>query len=178
MESIQTIDLNEFGFKLHFPRNASLEPVTFTIGVTLSQNLIPPPNTTLVSALYYIKTSSQLLQPVTIEIEHCIKSDSVDSAKLTFAKADTDSSLPHVFEKLSGGRFRGISWGTINLSIFSEVGVFAESVNDVNYFARIFTSRRKGAPGIYRYRVDLVISRKLSAIKEVLIMMGACLALD
>ena len=166
-EVIQTMDLSQFGFKLHFPPHTSLKPVTFTIGVSLSpwQDFIPPPNTTLVSALYYIKVSPGLLQPVIIEIQHCINPDWVKNTTLTFAKAHTDA-----FEKLSGGRFGRNSWGAIQLSNFSYLAIFTNSENatsrSVYYLAHILTSHHKGTPGIYQ--VDLVISRKLNAIKEVI----------
>ena len=169
---IQTIDLSQFGLKLYFQPNTLLEPVTFEIGVIESQNFVTPPNTTLVSALYYINASSELLQPVIIEIEHCVNIDSVDNARLTFARADTDSPPPYTFEKLSNGRFGRTSFGTIKLSNFSEVAVFAENASSVNYLAQFFTSLRTGSPNIYRYRMNLVVSRELNAIKEVVIMMS------
>ena len=160
------MDLYQFGFKLYFLPNASLEPVTFTIGVSLSQDFIPPPNMSLVSALYYIKVSSELLRPVIMEIQHCINPDWVKNTTLTFVKADTDNSPPYVFEKLSGGRFGRNFWGAITLSNFSTVALFTDSTS-VNYLAHLLTSHHKGSPGIYQ--VDLVISRKLNAIKEVII---------
>ena len=170
-EVIQTIDLSQFGIKLYFQPNTSLEPVTFEIGVIESQNFITPPNTTLVSALYYINTSSELLQPVIIEIEHCVNIDSVNNARLTFARADTDSPPPYAFEKLSDGKIGRNSFGTIKLSNFSEVVVFAENASSVNYLAQFFSSPRTGPSSVYRYRVDLDISQKLNAIKEVIIML-------
>ena len=165
-EIIQIINLNQFGFKLYFLPNTSLEPVTFTIGVTLSQNFIPPSNTTLVSALYYIKTSSRLLQPVIVEIEHCVKTDWINNTTLTFAKADTDGAPPYVFTKLMGGRFGGNSWGTIKLSKFSTVAVFDEGEDSsIDYLGHLLSSRRKGGPGIYQ--VALIASLNLNAYKEV-----------
>ena len=165
-EIIQMINLNRFGFKLYFLPNTSLEPVTFTIGVTVSQNFIPPSNTTLVSAIYYIKTSSKLLQPVIVEIEHCVNTDWINNTTLTFAKADTDSSPPYVFTKLMGGRFGGNSWGTIKLSKFSEVAVFDEGEDSsIDYLGHLLSSRRKGGLGIYN--VVLVVSRSLNADEEV-----------
>lgn len=166
---IQTIDLSKFGIELYFQPNTSLEPVTFGIGVIESQNFITPPNTTLVSALYYIYASSDLLRPVIIEIEHCVNIDSVNNARLTFARADTDTSSPHyAFKKLSNGRFGRTSFGTIKLSNFSEVAICAENASSVNYLAQFFSSLHTGPPSVYRYRVDLVISQKLNAIKEVI----------
>ena len=168
---VQTIDLSQFGLKLYFQPNTSLEPVTFGIGVIESQNFITPPNTTLVSALYYIYASSELLRPVIIEIEHCVNIDSVNNARLTFARADTDSSPHYAFKKLSNGRFGRTSFGTIKLSNFSEVAICAENASSVNYLAQFFSSPRTGPSSIYRYRVDLVISRELNAIKEVIMIM-------
>ena len=172
-EVIQTIDLNQFGFKLYFQPNTSLEPVTIAIGVIESQNFVTPPNTTLVSALYYINASSKLLQPVIIEIEHCINIDSIDNARLIFARANVDSPPPYAFKKLfSNGRFGRTSFGTIKLSKFSEVAIFAENASSINYLAQFFSSFHTGPSNIYRYRVDLVISRKLNTIKEVITMMN------
>ena len=165
---IQTIDLSQFGLKLYFQPNASLEPVTFAIGVIESQNFVTPPNTTLVSALYYINASSELLQPVIIQIEHCINIDSIDKARLTFARADVDSPPIYAFEKLSDGNFGRTSFGTIKLSKFSEVAIFAENASSINYLAQFFSSLRTGPSSVYRYRVDLVISQELNAIKEVI----------
>ena len=168
---IQTIDLSQFGIKLYFQPNTSLEPVTFVIGVIESQNFVTPPNTTLVSALYYINTSLELLEPVIIEIEHCINIDSIDNARLIFARADTNNPATYTFEKLSDGNFGRTSFGTIKLSKFSEVAIFAENASSINYLAQFFSSLRTGPSSVYRYRVDLVISRKLNALKEVIIIM-------
>ena len=170
---IQTIDLSQFGLKLYFQPNTSLEPVTIAIGVIESQNFTTPPNTTLVSALYYINASSELLQPVIIEIEHCINIDSIDNARLTFARADIDSPPTYAFEKLSDGNFGRTSFGTIKLSKFSEVAIFAENASSTNYdLAQFFSSLHTGPSSVYRYRVDLVISQKLNTIKEVITMMN------
>ena len=175
-EVIQIMDLSQFGFKLYFPPRTSLEPVTFTVGVSLSRDFVPPLNTTLVSALYYIKASSELLRSVIIEIEHCVSTDSVDTTKLTFAKTDTNSLPPSVLEKIPGGRFGETAWGTIKICNFSQVmGVFVENANASNignYHAQFFTSRHKGVPGIYQYSVNLVIAHKLNAINKVIIIMS------
>ena len=161
---IQVINLNQFGFRLHFLPKTSLNPVTITVGVIMSENFLPPINTTLVSALYYIKTSSKLLQPVTIEIQHCI--DGIRNTTLTFAKAHTNSAPPYSFIKVSGGQFDRLSWGTIKLTNFSVVGVFSEGENSsIDYLAHLLSSRRKG--GLSIYQVALIASLNLNAYKEV-----------
>lgn len=131
----------------------------------MSENFVPPINTTLVSTLYYIKTSSKLLQPVTIEIQHCI--DGIRNTTLTFAKAHTNSAPPYSFTKVSGGQFVDrLSWGTIKLTNFSVVGVFSEGESSsIDYLAHLLSSRRKGGLGIYQ--VALIASLNLNAYKEV-----------
>ena len=165
----QTINLKRFGFKLYFLPNTSMEPVSFTIGVLSSlPDFIPPANTTLVSALYYIEISSELLQPVIVEIEHCVNTGWVDSAQLTFAKAhmDMNSSPPYVFSKLFGGKFDRESWGAIKLSTFCLVGLFAEGENFlIDYLAHLLSLHRKGRSGTYQ--VALIASLNLHAYKEV-----------
>ena len=162
----QTINLKQFGFKLHFQPNTSLKPVSFTIGIVgLLPYIIPPSNTTLVSALYYIKTSSNLLQPVIIEIQHCVNTT---NGGLTFAKATTESdpSSPYVFKKLSGGRFNRKYWGTIKLLNFCFVGIFNEGENSsCDYLLHLSRLRRNHEPSVYQ--VVLTASLGLNVHKEV-----------
>ena len=173
----QTIILKQFGFKVHFPPYTFLEPANITVGVFLSGNFVPPTNTSLISALYYIKTSSELLQPARVEIEHCVNADwdhyDVNNT-LTFGKANalSDSSHLHVFEKLSGGTFSRNSWGVIELSSFSVIGVFGNetvTASSIDYLAYLLRVRHKSRPEVYIYDVSIVTSRKLNAIKEVTI---------
>ena len=169
---IQTIDLQKFGLKLHFQPNTSLESFNITIGVRLSANYTPPEGTTLVSAIYFIHTSSQLLQPVTVEIEHCVDIDwdQPDSNRtLTFGKASTHSSAtpPYVFKTLSEGKFSRNFWGTIELSSFSAVGIFGDGDNaSIDYIAYLLSLRRKGRR--VNYRVALLSAHNLNAIEQVL----------
>lgn len=166
----QTINLKQFGFKLLFLPNTSLEPVSFTIGIAglLPFTIIPPANTSLISALYYIKTSSELLQPVIVEIQHCV--NATNASGLTFAKTtvQSDRSSPYIFTKLSGGRFHRKYWGAIKLSNFSFVGIFNEGENNyssIDYLAHISRLRRNGESGVYQ--VALTASLNLNVYKEV-----------
>ena len=170
-EGIQTIDLQKFGLKLYFQPNTSMESFNITIGVRLSANYTPPEGTTLVSAIYFIHTSSQLLRPVTVEIEHSVDIDwdQPDSNRtLTFGKASTHSSAapPYVFKTLSGGNFSRNFWGTMELSSFSAVGIFSEGENaSIDYIAYLLSLRHKGRHGIYH--VALLTSHNLNTIEEV-----------
>ena len=106
----QTIYLEKFGIKIYLPPNAFSEPVfDITVGAALSGRFISPESMTLVSAVYYIRMSSELLRPVTVEIEHCvILSDEDKTSGLKFGKADMNSywaSPPYTFKTLSEGIF-------------------------------------------------------------------------
>ena len=168
---IQTIDLQKFGLKLYFQPNTSLESFNVTIGVRLSANYTPPEGTTLVSAIYFIHTSSQLLRPVTVEIEHCVDIDwdQPDSNRtLTFGKASTHSSAtpPYVFKTLPGGNFSRNFWGTIELSSFSAVATFCERNNaSIDYIAYLLSLRHKGRR--VNYRVSLLTAHNLNVIEQV-----------
>ena len=133
----QTIDIKKFGFKLHFNPHTTLEPVTITVGVTLqSPHHVVPKGTTLVSALYTIETSKELLKPVTVEIEHSVNINRGSRETLMFARAGNGSSD---YEKLHGGRFDRKYWGTIKLSKLGMIGVFTEEESDVtsiDYWAK------------------------------------------
>lgn len=172
----QIIDLEEFGIKVHFPSNIiSLKSVNVTIGVSLSgNNVVPPPNTTLVSALYYIETSSPLLQPVTIEIQHAASAEQGNHDKketqITFGRAETMGSSPYILTKLSGGSFSSSCWGTIQLMVlnFCVVGVFGNATTSMDYLANLlYSSHHKGRPGVYH--VAVVTFRNLNAIGQVII---------
>ena len=173
----QTIDLVQYGLKMHLVPDSTPGPMNITIGVSLSGNFKSPKNTTLVSALYYIKTSTDLLKPAILEIEHCAGADT-DDKTLSFGKADTKvNSLPYVFEILSDGSFSEYnSWGSIKMSRFSLTGIFVESENaSIDYLAYLLSLHRKGSTGIYR--VSLVALRDLGAHKEVYLLIAYCIAI-
>ena len=164
-----TINLDQFGLKLYCHPESTMSlfhPVDITIGVILSVEHIPPVDTNLVSALYYIETSLPLPQPIAVEIQHCV--DSCDSNQLlTFGRANARSSPLH-FQKLPGGMFNGSAWGTIKLSKFCVIGVFNENVSaSMSYLVYLLTSPSKGGSGIYH--VAFVASKNLNAIKEVIV---------
>ena len=162
----QVVDLTEFGIKIHVPSN-TLEPnMTLTVGIGNTGNFIYPKNLTLVSSNYYIKVSSELMQPLTVEIEHCV--DIVDkgqSSKLTFGNADTGNVPPYGYKNMHNGSFAiKQSSGNITLLNFSFLAIFwTDSSPPVKYMAGVFTHRRKHAV----YQVLLLAGRSLAVNKKV-----------
>ena len=165
-EVTQIIDLTQFGIKLYVPSNTLGPNMTLTIGVGNTGNFIFPENLTLVSSNYYIKASSELMQPMTVEIEHCV--DVVDkhqSSKLTFGNADTGNIPPYRYRKVDNGSFTiQKSSGSITISKFSFLAMFwTDSSPPVKYMAGVFIHRHKYAV----YQVLLLAGRSLAVNKKV-----------
>ena len=171
----QTIALRKFGIQLHIPPNITFEPVLkITIGIGLSGSVIIPQNTSLVSAIYFIKVSSKLFQPVTVELEHCVSKGSSTSG-LRFGKALSENywaSPPYHFEMLSDGNFTvGQSWGTIKMSHFCLLGIFwcDDSPPNIAYLAGVLSYQQR-----YRklgsHKMLFLTGRNLGVNKEVYVL--------
>lgn len=162
----QVIDLTQFGIKVHVPSNSLEQNMTLTIGIGNTGNFIFPKNLTLVSANYYIKASSKLMQPVTVEIEHCVTAvDKHQSSKLTFGNAETGEIPPYIYKKIHNGSFAiEKSSGNITLSSFSFLAIFwMDSSPPVKYMAGVFSYRHRHAV----YQVLLLAGRSLAVNKKV-----------
>ena len=170
---LQTIEWNRFGIKLHVPPDAFSESNynNITVGVSLSGNFKFPTNTSLVSAVYYIESSSKLYQPITVEVEHCwISSDKNYSKQLSFLAAEMHPTylLPHTFQTVPGGIFSSTSqWGSIQVSSFSSwlyaIMSLVSGDYNINYSAQIYWKKTSKA----LFYVRLVVTRHLSSCKEV-----------
>ena len=101
-----------------------------------------PQDTHLISAVYWIECvpKCQFSQPLTLEIQHCAKSES--ASKLYFIKASTmDRSEERVnFETVPGNLPRHSSYGFIELDSFSGYGVGEEGAEDREYSASSYYS--------------------------------------
>ena len=85
-----------------------------------------PKNTKLVSGVYAIAMTRELLQPATIEIEHCVDLKTMDQCNcLGFVRAYcTQKSLPYTFENIPGGSFYpGTTTGKMSLTKFSMLAI-------------------------------------------------------
>ena len=85
-----------------------------------------PQDTQLVSATYAISFANKLLQPVTLEIQHCVLLKSKDQFKyLSFMIAQIDESAPpYKFQLVKGGNFNmNNQYGTITRQKFCLVGI-------------------------------------------------------
>ena len=124
----QTFHWAGYGLKLHIPQGAlpaGLEECRLLIKVGLSGQFALPQNTSLVSAVYWLDSEPryQFSQPLTVEIQHCVKP--IHTSRLSFIHAKcSQTHLPYVFKPVEGGEFSSeSSYGCVQLEHFSLLGV-------------------------------------------------------
>ena len=130
----QVIDWEQFGFKMQFPQGTLHQSVTCEVAVkALVGGMFQfPQDTQLVSATYAISFADELLQPVTLEIQHCVILKSKEQFKyLSFMIAQIDESAPpYKFQLVKGGKFNiDNQYGTITRQKFCLVGI-GKTFND------------------------------------------------
>ena len=102
-----------YGLRLHIPQGAlpaGLEECRLVIGVCLSGQFAFPQNTSLVSAVYYLNSEPccKFSKPVTVEIQHCVKSTHI--SRLSFVQAKcSQAHLPYEFKAVEEGVFSSFS---------------------------------------------------------------------
>ena len=165
---LHTIAWERFGFKLHIlPGSFSEDKLNITLGVSLSGNFDFPLNTTLVSAVYYIESSSKLLQPVTLEIEHCVLTEDEENLRaLSFASAAIHPGYPqYKFHSVSEGIFSNTNtWGSVQVSSFSLVSIILSRKSaPIGYSAQIYQMKASGD----MFNIHLVVTRHLNSYKQV-----------
>ena len=131
----QVFDWEQFGFKMQFPQGTLHQSETCEVAVKalVGGTFQFPQDTQLVSATYAISCADELLQPVTLEIQHCVILKSKEHFKyLSFMKAQIDESAPpYKFQLVKGGKFNiDNQYGTITRQKFCLVGIGKTSSDD------------------------------------------------
>ena len=112
-----------YGFKLQVPPHSLpnyINSCIITIKIFLSGQNKLPPDTELVSPIFWLKCEPNVYfdVPLSLEIEHCAPPESYPD--LTMARAlCTKDNLPGSFEILYGGKFNTKKYGVLKLSHFS-----------------------------------------------------------
>ena len=156
----QTFHWAGYGLKLHIPP-ASLPPgvgqSSIDIKASLAGQFSFPSNTTLVSAVYWLRSEISFVTPLTIEIQHCGK----HCGALSFVRTKySQRDLPYQFKPLSS---RGVfsphhCYGSVTLSSFSGLGVTQEGSEEQLYCARLYYLGTR-----IDWRVHFVIIKDLEA---------------
>ena len=157
----QTFHWTGYGLKLYIPPDslpAFVEQTDIVIRASLAGHYQFPENTTLVSAVYWLKCPVKFTKPVTLEIQHCGKS----FVALSFVRAKcSQKDLPYLFKPLKGekGVFSSdYSYGSVSLSSFSGVGIVQEDTEEQQYCGRLYYLGSR-----INWRVDFVVIKNLEA---------------
>ena len=166
----QSFEWKGYGLKLLIPCDALLpgvESCIITVRVGLSGQFQLPQDYDVISAVYEIRTTTELARPVTIEIEHCAHCNSPrDSSNLTFAIAKTLAFPPYKFQLHPGGFFAPQNrYGSLciqHFSLFSVlryIGQWFFPSPSLYYCAQVYCICKQ----LTDWRVHFVITRDLQA---------------
>ena len=134
---------NGYGLKVHIQPDSlptDVDSCTITIKASLSGQYQLPPNTHLVSPVFWLHCTPRCRfnTPVTLEIQHCAPLK--NSFRLFMARASSaQKDLPYSFKVLHGGSFsENSSYGTIDLSQFGGIAVVQERADERRYCSNVF----------------------------------------
>ena len=149
----------DYGLILHIPPASlpiGVEQGSIEIKTSLAGEFKFPDHTTLVSAVYWIKSSLRFSQPVTLEIQHCAKRAEVSRLRFVVAEC-CKKDLPYHFKTLQGGVFNSSHYyGSITLSHFSGFGINYGTEEVYTYRAMQFYNGAKT-----NRKIDFVIAKDL-----------------
>ena len=121
--STQSANWEEYGIRITVPQGAVLasDTVQITITALVGGDFTFPEDTELVSAVYDISLSKPFLEPVKLEIQHCVSLETpAHSNYLSFSTA-TNNQPPYQFNTVDGGEFSiGNRYGSISTTKFSK----------------------------------------------------------
>ena len=127
-----TLDWGGYGFKMYFPEG-TIPPSQLLIKALVGGRFQFPDDVELVSALYVIQFPENFIQPVELEIQHCVTLKRLQQFNyLSFVIAHIDESVPpYKFQFIEGGKFcTNSQYGKIVRSKFSITGIVLKSNGD------------------------------------------------
>ena len=125
----QTYEWRRFGFRMHIPENTlplEVDECRIHLKVSFSGQFQFPEDTELISGIYWIATPHKFAKAVTVEIQHCSKTEHPSNLTYIVAKCTQDV-LPYHFSILSGGTFSPSSrYGSIDVTHFSGFAIVSQ----------------------------------------------------
>ena len=127
----QLLNWEEYGLRIGVLEGTllSLETAEVAVVALVGGQFSFPKNTKVVSAIYAVAVSKPLLQPLRLDLQHCVnlvQPSQTRHLKFTIAPVNTPS-LPYEFSPVEGGEFTVNSYyGSIYRSKFCLVGIVAE----------------------------------------------------
>ena len=158
-----------YGLKLNVPEDClptDMEECRINIKVSLSGPFELPEDSDLLSPVFWISALCKFKKPATLEIQHCASRDEASFSDLNFISAKcSQKTLPYTFKQLNGGRFPAdSSYGSIQLSHFSGVGVTGKKRTPRAYCAQIYYTIKEEASD---WRFYFIITKDLDTLKTV-----------
>jgi len=158
-----------YGLRLSIPEDSlptGMDECRINIKASLSGPFELPEDSELLSPVFWISALCKFKKPVTLEIQHCASRDEASFTDLNFISAKcSQKTLPYIFKRLDGGRFPAdSSYGSIQLSHFSGVGVSGKKRTPRAYCAQIYYTIKEEASD---WRVYFVITKNLDMLKTV-----------
>ena len=155
-----------FGIRLHIPKDSLPDGVgecRINIRVSLSgQFQLPEGSSDLLSPVFWISAPCKFTKPVTLELQHCALAENealLSNLSFAFTKC-SQRDLPYTFTAMGGGVFTTHStYGSIQLSHFSGVGVTGRKGIPRSYCAHLYHTKKKD----YEWRFYFVIIQDLDA---------------
>ena len=142
------------GLKMHIHEGSLSEGIdqcTIYIKASLAGEYDIPENSSLVSAVFWLRCEPQctFTKPITVEIQHCSTEQDLSRLKIVRAYC-SQKQLPYKFKPL-GGRFNAdTSYGATEVTSFSGVGITEEGpvseepVSERLYYNQLFYCNNRG----------------------------------
>ena len=121
--STQSVNWEEYGIRMTIPQGAVLasDTVEVTINILVGGDFIFLEDTELVSAVYHINLSKPFLEPVKLEIQHCVSIETASHCNYLSFSTATNNQPPYEFNTVDGGEFSiGNRYGSISIATFSK----------------------------------------------------------
>ena len=140
----QQITWEGFGLKLHIAEDslpAGIDQCTLTIKASLAGQYQFPDNSYLVSAIFWLRCEPmcKFTKPVTVEMQHCARSENVADLKLKFVRAVcSQKQLPYTFKELDGYFTSNSSYGVVEVNGFSALAITQGGSEEREYCSQLF----------------------------------------
>ena len=153
-----------YGLKLLVPEGSlpsAMKEARVNIRASVSGQFQLPEDSVFLSPVFWISSPCKFSKPVTLEIQHCALRDATTLSDLSFVSANcSQKDLPYRFKQLDGGVFTTYSsYGSIQLSHFSGVGVTGSEETPRSYCAHLYHTIKQ----IHDWRFYLAITQDLEA---------------
>ena len=128
----QLLNWEEFGLRIGVLEGTlpSSETAEVAVVALVGGHFVFPKHTKVVSAIYAVTVSKPLLQPLRLDLQHCVnlaRPSQIRHLKFAIAPVNTPN-LPYEFSPVEGGEFTVKSYyGSIYRSKFCLVGIVAEN---------------------------------------------------